>query len=106
MDRSTVQKHKKKVVFSYLVYQYICESERKRRRYWVHPFINERYLKGAFVTDLIDLREDEQKFFNYFRMSIRSFDELAARISDALKGNENAVRDPIPPLEMIAVTLR
>ena len=61
---------KKKVAFLYSVYKYICESKRKRRRYWVHPFNNARYLKGAFNTILIDLREDEQKVFNYFRMSI------------------------------------
>ena len=57
-----VEIYKKKILFSYFVYKYIYESDHKRR-YWVHPFNDARYLKGAFNTIFIELREDEQKFF-------------------------------------------
>ena len=97
MDRTRAQIFKKKVVFSYLVYKYVNrESEIRKRKYWIHPYNSERYLKGAFNVCLMDLREDDDKFFNYFRMSIRSFDELAGRISDALQGKETYMRSPIP----------
>lgn len=94
---------KKKLVFCYFVYKL---TERRKRRYWVHPFNSERMLKGAFTTMMIELRGDEAKFFDHFRMSIRSFDELVARTSDALRGEETFMRQPVPPLEMVAVTLR
>ena len=88
MDRTQVQIYKKGLLFRTLCTNTFVKVNVKEGIYWVHPLNNTRYLNRAFNTILIDLREDEQKFFNYFRMSIRSFDELASRISDALKGQE------------------
>nr|CAH7716774.1 unnamed protein product [Callosobruchus chinensis] len=50
----------------------------KQKRLWLHPIVSERLLVGAFGTLRVysKLRQDEIKFFNHFRMSIKSFDEL------------------------------
>jgi hypothetical protein len=52
------------------------EKKTRNRRVWVHPMLSTRLTMGAFYTLFNDLREDDGKFFNYFRMSPRSFDEL------------------------------
>jgi len=92
-----------KVVAAYHVHK--KRKTRRNRGVWVHPINEQRALKGAFVTLYSKLREDDQKFFNYFRMSARSFDELVGKISDHLKV-QDLYRVPISPTERVAVTLR
>ena len=53
-----------------------------------------------------ELRSDDKKFFNYFRMSINSFDELLNRLSPLLWKQDTRMRDSISPTERLAVTLR
>jgi hypothetical protein len=95
---------RKRVIFAYLVYKkYILKQ---RRTYWVHPFTDLRLLRGRFYTSFADLRANSDKFFNYFRMSVQSFDELAEQITDKIKSQDTWMRLSKPPLEMLAVTLR
>ena len=74
----------KRVAVAYLAYEHLYRPV-KKRKYWTHPLVSARLLKGAFSTLFEDLKEDPPKFFNYFRMSIRSFNELAAKLEDTLK---------------------
>jgi len=37
---------------------------------------------GTFVILFEDLRKDEDKFFNYFGMSMKTFDDLHVKIRD------------------------
>ena len=55
---------------------HLRKKKRHRRRLWIHPLIAERSKTGAFNTLFHELRQDNMKFFNYFRMSITTFDEL------------------------------
>jgi len=96
--------YKKKAVLAYLVHKkYVRTYD---RRYWVHPFTDSRLLRGEFYTTFSDVRENPEKFFTYFRMSVRSFNELATKVSPKLISQDTCMRLSIPPLEMIAVTLR
>ncbi|KAF5275787.1 hypothetical protein FQR65_LT16532 [Abscondita terminalis] len=52
------------------------------------------------------LRRHEEKFFNYFRMSVTSFDYLLSIIENDLKCSDNAIRYCISPKEKVIVTLR
>lgn len=89
---------RKRAVFAYLVYKnYLKRTE---RRFWEHPLVAKRFLQGTFTTMFTELREGDTKFFNYFRMSIKSFDELACKISDVIKSEDTVMRLAIPPLEM------
>ena len=65
--------HRRRVVFSYLVYKRFVWN---RTRLWVHPFTESRLIRGRFRMAFGDLRENSGKFFYYFRMSVHSFDEL------------------------------
>ena len=51
-------------------------KDRRKKRHWVHPAVSKRLLNGQFYKLYEDLRNCRGKFFNYFRMSIASFDKL------------------------------
>ncbi|KAJ4436410.1 hypothetical protein ANN_19043 [Periplaneta americana] len=95
---------RKRAVFAYLVYKnYLKRTE---RGFWEHPLVAKRLLQCTFTTMFTELREDDTKFFNYFRMSIKSFDDLACKISDVIKSEDTVMRLAISPLEKLCVTLR
>lgn len=52
--------------------------------YLVHPILNDRMTHSMFVTLYPKLRQHEKKFFNYFRMSVKSFDDLLLLIKEDL----------------------
>ncbi|KAL4122571.1 hypothetical protein QTP88_014877 [Uroleucon formosanum] len=82
----------------------------RKRKYWVHPILKTRLSHSLYVTLYPKLREHEETFFflslNYFRMSIKSFDDLLEIIKDSLQADENAIRYFISPQEKLIVTLR
>ena len=43
---------------------------------WVYPINNLQFEKGEFFMLYPDLRKYEDKFFAWYRMSIRKFDQL------------------------------
>ena len=91
----------------YLYYLYLKKKKRYRpRKWWVHPLNLERPITGAFVTLYQNLRRDENKFFNYFRMRTTSFDELLNRLGLLLRKQNTKMRDAVSPTEKLAVTLR
>ncbi|XP_060810720.1 uncharacterized protein LOC132904419 [Amyelois transitella] len=53
-----------------------------------------------------DLRRDESKFFNYFRMSMTTFDDLLKRVNEDLKKHDTNMRKSITPEEKLAICLR
>jgi hypothetical protein len=65
--------------------------------------VRNRYL---FFTLYDELREDENKFLNYFRMSVSSFDELHRRLKESLQRRNRKIRSSILAVEMLAVAIR
>lgn len=91
----------------WLLYKaYRRKKNRGQRKMWVHPIIEKRLQLGVFHTLFRELREDERRFFNYFRMSMMSFDELHSKLKASLQRQNTVMRDCIDPMEMLAVTLR
>jgi hypothetical protein len=78
----------------------------RNRRVWVYPILSTRLTMGAFYTLFNDLREDDKKFFNCFRMSPRSFNELYSKLEDHLHKMDTNMRRCIPAKERLVVTLR
>ncbi|XP_040187323.1 protein ALP1-like [Rana temporaria] len=90
---------------SYMLYQ--GQRRRKRaRRYWIHPVIAGREETGQFWVLYKDLREHEEKFLDYTRMSMKSFDELLELLSGRLQRMDTYFRNSIPPVERLIITLR
>jgi len=81
------------------------QRQKRERKYWVHPILKTRLSFSLYITLYPKLREHDDKFFNYFRMSIKSFDDLLDIIKDDI-ADENAIRYCISPNEKLIVTLR
>jgi len=81
-------------------------QQRRPRRWWVHPILSSRAEKGLFNTLYDDLREHEEKFIMYFRMSKNTFDELLSYVEDKLRKEDTVMRKCIPPDERLALFLR
>ena len=61
---------------------YLRRRYRKRaREYWVHPLSTVRYMEGRFYTLFEQLRNHDSKCYNYFRVSIHTFDFLVDRVT-------------------------
>jgi hypothetical protein len=65
-----------------------------------------RYLAGRFYTLYENLKTHDSKFFNYFRMSVSTFEFLVTRLSDRIKRQDTTMRACVPPQEMLAVTIK
>jgi hypothetical protein len=74
--------------------------------HWAHPVIQKGEEFGAFETLFNEIRDDENKFFNYFQMSVSSFDELHRRLKDSLQHRNGKIMNCIQPVKMLAVTIR
>lgn len=96
---------RKKAVIAYAAIQAV-KKKRNRRQLWVHPINNNRLLQGEFYTLYEELKADDGKFFNYFRMSYPTFEELVARVTDDIKLQDTNMRPSIPPEEAVALSIR
>lgn len=103
---SAMDARRKRILLTCLLWNHHRKKSQKTRKYWIHPLLEKRHLTGEFVTLFHDLRENSSKFFNYFRMSVASFDELCAKLQEDLQKEDTKIRNCIPPVEMLAVTLR
>lgn len=92
------------------VLMYWYRRRRKRqvisRRYWEHPIVRERYNLGTFRNLMCQLRRDEIKFFNYFRMSPSTFDDLLNRLKRDLTLQDTNMRRCISAEEKLVICLR
>ncbi|PIO27983.1 hypothetical protein AB205_0187480, partial [Aquarana catesbeiana] len=92
-------------VAAYLDEEEEDNQRRRKHRFWIHPIIAQREVRGQFGVLYNDLRAHEDKFFNYTRMSIRSFDELLALLSSHLERQNTSFRRSIPAVERLIITL-
>ncbi|XP_063586006.1 uncharacterized protein LOC134763464 [Penaeus indicus] len=79
---------------------------RRRRALWMHPITASRLTHGQFYMIMSDLRADDDKFFDYFRMTQESFNELLAIIGPHIRKDSTHLRKSIPAEERLAMTLR
>lgn len=93
-------------IIAALIFHRRRKRKRRDRVHWVHPINQRREEVGLFCTLFQDLRNDELKFFNYFRMSMGSFDELHDKLKNVLQRQNTQFRNCIQPIEMLAMTLR
>jgi len=66
--------------------QVLCVAEylvqRPCRKHWVHPINDDRETRERFSTFYNDIRLYPEKFFIYYRKSIKTFDELLQKVRD------------------------
>ncbi|KAG8223752.1 hypothetical protein J437_LFUL003117 [Ladona fulva] len=88
----------------FLVYRRM-KKRRRNRMQWVHPINLKRNESGAFHVLFQELRNGPIKFYNYFRMSISTFDELHGRLKDSLQRHNTFFRECIQPTQMLVVAI-
>ncbi|KAJ4449246.1 hypothetical protein ANN_00643, partial [Periplaneta americana] len=79
---------------------------RKRREFGVHPINRERGIFGEFHHLYGELRRFPDRFFEYSRMSIQTFDFLLNKIKARLQKQVTNFQRPISPTERLTITLR
>lgn len=82
------------------------KKKSKNKRFWVHPYIDRRLSKQTFSTFYGELRQHHDKFFNFTRMAVNSFDELLERIRPNIMGQDTRMRFCIAAEEKLLITLR
>jgi hypothetical protein len=101
-----IMDHKRRLICLYLLYRRRQRKSRKCRKYWVHLLLTQRDKVGAFQTLYEKLKNEEKKYFNYFRMSLSTFEQLLQRLHNSLLRQNTKMRSCISPSEMLAVTIR
>lgn len=76
------------------------------RKYWVHPLNQKRDEEDLFGNFYNSIRKYPKKFFEYYRMSIASFDELLETMRPHLKKQHTNMRNPICVEQRLTITIR
>lgn len=81
-------------------------KRKRKRELWVHPIFSSRLLKGQFYKLFSELRKYPEKFFQYSRMTVASFDELLSLMRPLITYQDTTMRLSVPAEERLMVTLR
>lgn len=82
------------------------DTEERQRVHWVHPLNSNRITLGEFSCLYSHLRQYPDRFFNYYRMSLKSFDELVNTMRSSISKKNTKFRQAISVEERLTVTLR
>jgi len=77
----------------------------KVRKYWVHPVHSKIEGENHFAIFYENIRKFPLKFFEYFRMSIPSFDESLKILRPHLTKQQTNMRNPISAELRLTVTI-
>ena len=93
--------------FLVLVRRRLEKPKRKKRRYWIRPWIDRRLEYGSYYTLMAELeREHQGDFTNYMRMEPAMFYEILQRLSPRITKMDTNWRKALPPGLKLAITLR
>jgi len=81
------------------------KSKNGPRRHWVHPLNLIRPIEGQFQTNFMTLRSYPEEFFKYYRMSIKSFDELISKLISNLKIRSDIWRGQVVYSHTLAISI-
>lgn len=95
--------HTRRVLALYLL---LRRMRQRRRRVWVRPCIRRRQEVGVFQRLVAELALDSGRHLEYFRMSPEQMEQLLALLGPDLTAMTTNYRQPIPPQQRLAVTLR
>lgn len=88
---------------SYYKFKKLLTNKKKKIR--AHNIFKNRHF-GEFYQLYSELRKDEKKFFDYYRMLPSTFDYILHHIKPNIEKCETNFLKPISPEERLSVTLR
>ena len=74
-------------------------------RLWIHPVNNMRFEKSEFIGLYRDYHKYEDKFFNWYRISTKQFDDLLEMIQRRIRKKNTNFRECVCPEEQLCITL-
>jgi hypothetical protein len=83
----------------------INKKTSRKRRWWAHPMLSHCLSIGNFNTSFKNHRIYLEKFFQYNRMSVTSFDELLGLIGENIVKQDNIMRQSIHPAQRLIICL-
>lgn len=82
------------------------KKSRRKKRWWTHPTLSNRLSTGQFHIMFNKHKMYFEKFFQYYRMSVTSFDELLDLVRENVAKRDTVMRRSVDPTERLVVTLR
>jgi len=79
---------------------------KRKKRKWVHEINVEGKDFGKLHTLMPELRQDEKRFYIYFRMPSECFDEILSLIKEDITKMDTNYREAVSAEERLAITLR
>lgn len=76
-----------------------------KKNYWVAPIFENRKEKSFYFASIPELKLEDLRFHNYFRMSATQLEKLLEIVGANLQ-KQDVVRESISPAERLALTLR
>lgn len=76
------------------------------RSCWIHEYNMDRPLRGEYSNVYRQARMYEDKFYEYLRMTIQTFDCLLSTLEHRLTKITTKFRQPLTPEERLVITLR
>lgn len=74
----------------------------RNRKHWVHPILKNRFSTSLYLTLYPSLRNYKPNFFNYFRESNQSVNNLLEQNKEGIMADQNAFRYCISPKEKLS----
>ena len=98
---------RKRRVLLLLLLRHRRNRRRSTRRCWISPFITLRNSDGLFfLKEYQELILDEKRFYNFFRMSVPTFESLLEALEPHIRKQYTNMRNPVEPIEMLGITIR
>ncbi|CAH1989618.1 unnamed protein product [Acanthoscelides obtectus] len=84
----------------YIIRRLRARRDKKRRLCWINEILSRRNLLGEFHHLHDDLLNDPQKFFDYYRMSLETFQYILSAIESSIA--KDSFRETIRPVERLS----
>lgn len=81
-------------------------ANRRKKRIGIDRLSRGRIVNGGFHRLYYDLRKDSSRFFEFLRMSIKTFDYILEKIEHRIQKKATNFKKPISPIERLYLTLR
>ena len=101
MPNFVVQRRRRRIALALMLVQLNYTAS----RIWIHPVNNMRFEKSEFYGLYRDYREYEDKFFNWYRMSVDQFDTLLRMVERRLRKKDTNFRQSVSPEEQLCITI-
>jgi hypothetical protein len=79
------------------------EKTSRKRQWWTRPKLSHHLSIDNFHTPFINHRIYPEKFFQYYRMSVTSFDELLGLIDENIVKQDTIMRQSNHPAERLVI---